>query len=90
MTDTLNDVGEAAEQVPAEPATPVDQQQLAEQLLAQAKEQGIELVGPGRLLSQLTKRVFEAPLEAEISDHLGYDKHYPAGGPEPWQLAPSV
>ena len=27
-------------------ATEVDQQQLAEQLLAQAKEQGVELVGP--------------------------------------------
>ena len=33
----------AAEQVPGEPATPVDQQQLAERLLAQAKEQGVEL-----------------------------------------------
>lgn len=27
------------------------QQQLAEQLLAQANEQGVELVGPNRLLS---------------------------------------
>jgi putative transposase len=79
MTDTINDVGEAAEQVPAEPATPVDQQQLAEQLLAQAKEQGVELVGPGGLLNQLTKRVLESALEAEMSDHLGYDKHQPIG-----------
>jgi hypothetical protein len=36
MTDTIKVV--AAEQVPAEPATPVDQQQLAERLVAQAKE----------------------------------------------------
>ena len=79
MTDTINGVGEAAEQVPAEPATPVDQQQLAEQLLAQAKEQGVELVGPGGLLNQLTKRVLESALEAEMSDHLGYDKHQPIG-----------
>ena len=28
------------QQVPAEPADPVDQQQMAERLLAQAKEQG--------------------------------------------------
>jgi len=28
---------------------------LAEQLLAQAKEQGIDLVGPGGLLNELTK-----------------------------------
>jgi putative transposase len=26
-------------------------------------------------LSQLTKRVLETALEAEMSDHLGYDKH---------------
>ena len=40
-------------------ATELDQQQLAEQLLAQAKEQGVELVGPNGLLSQLTKNVLE-------------------------------
>ena len=78
MTDTINDVA-AAEQVPVEPATPVDQQQLAERLLAQAKEHGVELVGPDGLLNQLTKRVLETALEAEISEHLGYDKHHPAG-----------
>ena len=37
----------------------VDQQQLAEQLLAQAKEQGVDLVGPNGLLNQLTKYVLE-------------------------------
>ncbi len=39
MTDTINDVAEAPEQVQEEPATPVDQQRLAERLLVQAKEQ---------------------------------------------------
>ena len=57
----------------------MDQQQLAEQLLAQAREQGVELVDPGGLLNQLTKKVLETALEAEMSDHLGYDKHHPAG-----------
>ena len=52
---------------------------MAEQLVAQAREKGIELVGPNGLLSQLTKRVLETALEAEMSDHLGYDKHDPAG-----------
>ncbi len=66
MTDTIDAV--TAEDV-------VDQQQLAEQLLAQAKAQGIDLVGPGGLLNQITKRVLEAALEAEMSEHLGYDKH---------------
>ena len=57
----------------------LDQQQLAEQLLAQAKEQGVELVGPDGLLNQLTKRVLETALEEEMAEHLGYDKHDPVG-----------
>jgi putative transposase len=60
-------------------ANEVDQRQLAEQLLAQAKEQGIELVGPNGLLNQLTKNVLETALDAEMTEHLGYDKHDPAG-----------
>jgi putative transposase len=57
----------------------VDQQQLAEQLLAQAKEHGVELMGPNGLLNQLTKNVLETALEAEMTEHLGYDKHDPSG-----------
>jgi putative transposase len=68
MTETLEPV-----------ANEVDQQRLAEQLLAQAKQQGVELVGPDGLLNQLTKNVLETALEAEMSEHLGYDKHDPAG-----------
>ncbi|MDR6507664.1 hypothetical protein [Arthrobacter oryzae] len=33
----------------------IDQKDLAERLLAQAKEQGESLVGPGGLLNQLTR-----------------------------------
>ena len=53
-------------------AIDVDQRQLAEQLLAQAKEQGIELVGPNGLLNQLTKNVLETALDAEMAEHLGW------------------
>ncbi len=60
-------------------ATEVDQRQLAEQLLAQAKEQGVELVGQNGLLNQLTKNVLEIALDAEMAEHLGYDKHDPVG-----------
>ena len=60
-------------------AIDVDQRQLAEQLLAQAKEQGVELVGPNGLLNQLTKNVLETALDAEMTEHLGYDKHDAAG-----------
>ena len=57
----------------------VDQKELAEQLLEQAKEQNIELVGPDGLLGRLTKNVLETALDAEMSEHLGYEKHDPAG-----------
>ena len=48
-------------------------------MIAQARAKGIDLVGPDGLLNQLTKRVFEAALEEEMADHLGYDKHDPVG-----------
>src|SRR6476619_1480456 len=60
-------------------ATEVYQRQLAEQLLAQAKEQGVELVGQNGLLNQLTKNVLEIALDAEMAEHVGYDKHDPVG-----------
>jgi putative transposase len=33
------------------------------------------LIGPGGLLTGLTKTVLETALQAEMSEHLGYDKH---------------
>ncbi|WP_394855475.1 MULTISPECIES: IS256 family transposase [Nocardiaceae] len=69
MTETLDPMA----------ATEVDQKQLAEQLLAQAKEQGVELMGPNGLLNQLTKNVLETALDAEMTEHLGYEKHDAAG-----------
>ncbi len=53
--------------------------ELAEQLLAQAQEQNIELVGPGGLLNQLTKNVLKTALDAEMVEHLRYEKHDPLG-----------
>ncbi|MFF5265453.1 IS256 family transposase [Actinomadura viridis] len=54
-------------------------QDLVGQLVAQAREQGLELTGEGGLLAQLTKQVLESALEGEITDHLGYDRHERAG-----------
>jgi transposase-like protein len=68
MSETLESVVDA-----------VDQKKLAEQLLAQAKEQGVELLGPDGLLNQLTKNVLETALEAEMTEHVGYEKHDPDG-----------
>jgi putative transposase len=60
-------------------AARIDQQQLAEELVARARADGVQLIGEGGLLTGLTKSVLECALEEEISDHLGYDKHDPAG-----------
>jgi putative transposase len=57
----------------------IDQQQLAQQLVDAARAGGVELVGPGGLLAGLTKTVLETALEAEMSEHLGYEPHDPAG-----------
>jgi transposase-like protein len=57
----------------------VNEQELAEQLVEQARADGIELIGPGGLLTGLTSKVINTALEAEMSEHLGYDKHDPGG-----------
>ena len=53
--------------------------ELARQLVEQARSRGMDLVGPDGLLRRVTKLVLEGALEGEISDHLGYDKHDPVG-----------
>ncbi|MGR8010657.1 IS256 family transposase [Streptomyces hypolithicus] len=65
----------------AEPSleTPTVEQKLIDQLVEQARSKGLRLTGEGGLLQQLTKTVLESALEGEITDHLGYDKHDPAG-----------
>ena len=52
---------------------------LAEQLVEQARADGVDLVGPGGLLAGLTKQVLEAGLEVEMDEHLGYEKHAAEG-----------
>jgi putative transposase len=57
----------------------IDAQPLAAELVERARAEGVDLVGPGGLLTGLTKTVLETALEAELGEHLGYDKHDPAG-----------
>src|SRR3954449_4152467 len=65
--------------VVAEPPPDSDEgrpeQSLAEQLVEQARADGVGLVGPGGLLAGLTKQILEAGLEVEMDEHLGYVKH---------------
>jgi putative transposase len=60
-------------------AAQIDQQQLAEELVARARADGVQLIGEGGLLTGLTKSVLKCAVEEEMSAHLGYDKHEPAG-----------
>jgi putative transposase len=50
-------------------------QRIVEQLVDQARSDGVELVGPGGLLNGLTRTVLETTLEVEMSERLGYDMH---------------
>ena len=47
--------------------------------MRQARERGLSLTGPDGLLKQLTKTVLETALNEEMTEHLGYEKHDPAG-----------
>src|SRR6266550_7209223 len=38
-----------------------------------------DIVGKNGLLKQLTKAVLERAMQAELTEHVGYEKHDPAG-----------
>src|SRR6187397_2363145 len=73
MTATLNGV---AKKKSGEQSA---EQRVAAELVRLAKEQGLSLTGPDGLLKQLTKTVIETALNEEMTEHLGYEKHDPAG-----------
>src|SRR3954470_22627558 len=78
MTDMMSGV-ENAEDPKAKTGLDRVAEQLVEQLVSRTKPGGLALTGEGGVLQQLTKRLLESALEGEITDHLGYDKHDPAG-----------
>src|SRR6185295_11273915 len=51
---------------------------LIDKLLADYKKPE-QIIGENGLLKQLTKAVLERALEAEMTGHLGYEKHDPVG-----------
>ena len=66
MTATLGDVPKKKDK-----PEPTPEQQVAEELVRRAREQGLSLTGPDGLLKQLTK----TGLNQEMTEHLGHDKH---------------
>jgi putative transposase len=81
MTELMDEqqTDAAAEVVRRAAAGPVVDRGLVGELVERARAGGLALTGQGGLLQQLTKVVLEAALDGEITDHLGYDKHAPAG-----------
>jgi putative transposase len=53
--------------------------EVVEGLMERVRTEGLELVGDGGVLTQLTKIILERALEEERSDHLGYERGDPAG-----------
>jgi transposase-like protein len=51
----------------------------AEELVARARAEGVELTGEGGLLTGLVRQVLQTGLEVELEEHLGYEPHDPAG-----------
>src|SRR4051812_9620369 len=73
MTTKITDMQQGAGPVAA------DLSALADQLVAAARTQGVELTGPGGLLTGLTKQVLETALDVELGEHLGHDRHERSG-----------
>ena len=55
------------------------QKALMDELLKDFKGDAKDLLGGQGLIRQLTKRALESALEGEMTDHLGYSPHEPAG-----------
>jgi putative transposase len=76
MSDTAK-MGREREGPPG--GRPLVDDELADELLGRAQAEGAQLLGPDGLLSQVTKAVLERALAEEMTGHLGYEKHDPAG-----------
>ena len=51
----------------------------AEELVARARAEGLELTGEGGLLTDMVRHVLQTGLEVELADHLGYEPYDPVG-----------
>lgn len=57
-----------------EPGRPVIDDEMLDRLMAQVDAEGLELLGPDGMLTELTSRIMNRALEVEMTDHLGYEK----------------
>lgn len=71
MTTTTNDDVAGSE--------PVIDEAALDELMSRVDEEGLELLGPDGVLTELTSRIMNRALETEMTDHLGYERGDPAG-----------
>jgi len=81
MTMTKRSTSDETGLVPAGRSLPDDaaMREWAEELVARARAEGVELTGDGGLLTGLVRQVLQTGLEVELADHLGYEPYDPAG-----------
>src|SRR3712207_3956306 len=51
------------------------EQAAAAAMVAEARQRGLELTGPGGLLKLFTKNVLETALGEELTEHIGHEKN---------------
>ncbi len=75
MTATGPTTGSGLEPV----GKPVIDEATLDRLMAQVDEEGLELLGPDGVLTELTSRIMNRALETEMTDHVGYEHGDRAG-----------
>lgn len=58
---------------------PVIDEATLDRLMAKIDAEGLELLGPDGVLTELTSRLMNRAMQTELSDHLGYEAGDPAG-----------
>src|SRR5439155_4079979 len=69
----------AARSVPLVAGDTPAMREWAEQLVARARAEGVELTGDDGLLTAMVRQVLQTGLEVELADHLGDEPYDPAG-----------
>jgi len=62
-----------------DPFEPVIDEETLDRLMAQVGAEGLELLGPDGVLTELTSKIMNRAMEAEMTEHLGYERDDPAG-----------
>jgi putative transposase len=85
MTDTVTvmdgSMGDGAGAGGASPSVvrPPALADVVDGLMAKVNAEGLQLLGDGGVLTELTKQLLERALDDELSEHLGYERGDPAG-----------